>query len=215
MMKNLSNFFYILLLGSVVPVQARHIVQDSDIFWDVHYGDTRAINKWTASNQDVNQINDEGQSVLIKAVIKENKILVRRLLNNCAINVNIVDIFGKTALDYAVQQENKVLVRMLLKKKAQVTTDFNAIKCRELALKRSGWRILGAMLLGIIGFGVVAFFGMGLVMAGAMSTNAGSMSGFYGAIGIVALCGVGVAYGSVKVAQKSDSDLYVARVGVY
>ncbi len=111
---------------------------DSNIFLDINYKDSRSISKWFKRKPDFNVINEQGQSVLIKAVQSGNRILVRRLLNK-GVDVNIIDDFGKTALDYAIEKNYQQIVLMLVEKKAMVTSQQNIVDVRQMITSNARW----------------------------------------------------------------------------
>lgn len=197
---------YIMLIGLCFSF----IAEANDIFEDIHYKDNKAIITWLKSDRDINQCNSDGQSILIKAVIKENKWLVAQLLK-CKPEINHVDNFGKTALDYAVEQKNAKITRLLLKKGALVTTDYNAVQCSKLVSKWSIWRILG---LGVfIMLGLVGIFLGGAI--GAMMLHSISVDGVSSCLipgcSMITIGLTGFIYGLVKLC-KSDNNFYIARI---
>lgn len=208
-MMSFKKLVTVVLLGFVGFMQAKQVVQETDIFWDIHYGDTKAVQRWLKSDQNIEQLNNDGQSILIKAVIKENKFLVRKLLS-FGVEVNVIDNFGKTALDYAVQQENKAIIRLLLKEKAKVTSDINAVHCREIVAKRSGWRIFAAIALGLVGVVLLGSLTFTLLFAaGDLGAGANFLAtGF----GVISLFGGGITYGVVKTAGTKHSSLHVVLI---
>lgn len=133
----------LLLTASIV----RSDIQDSTIFADIEYKDTKSVNCWLNRKPDFDVLNDQGQSVLIKAVLQGNKRLVNQLLKK-GVNVNVIDNLGKTALDYAIEKNNKKLVLKLAKSKAMVTTQQNLADVRTVITTKARWmKILSSMFL--------------------------------------------------------------------
>ena len=74
-----------------------------------------------ARGEDVNSKNSIGTTALIIAVGRKHNSIVKLLLDQPAVDVNVKDICGGTALHYAVKNNNAEGARMLLLHK-----DFNS-----------------------------------------------------------------------------------------
>ena len=96
---------------------------------------------------DLNVVNSDSQTVLIKASKVQNLYIVEKLLRNGA-DVNQIDKFGKTALDYAVELGNRKIASILVINKASVTTQENAEKCHGLITRNDHkvWRIFSKII---------------------------------------------------------------------
>ena len=116
------------------------LFQASEVFRAIESKNKQIINTWLKNNPDVDLLNEQGQTVLMKAVQVGNIALAKRLLQKGA-SVNVIDRLGKTALDYAVELNNKNIAKQLLKYKAMVTTEVNAVKCRTI-IKTNGFKRL-------------------------------------------------------------------------
>ncbi len=138
------------------------LFQASDIFKAIESNNKKEIQKWLKGNPNIDQLNDQGQSVLVAAVQAGNKGLVKQLLKRNAA-VNVVDKAGRTALDYAAElQHNKIVIK-LIEDEAQVAIQANVIKVQKV-LKR--W----ARICLVLSLGLVVF--AGLVIAAAIIVGA-------------------------------------------
>ena len=104
----------------------------SDIFNAIELRDKKSIYTCLRNKPDLEVVNKDGQSVLIKAVQSGNVHIIYRLLHK-KVSVNKIDNFGKTALDYAVESYDKNIVKILIKFGAKVTTE--AEHCRKSLIK--------------------------------------------------------------------------------
>lgn len=142
---------------------------------------------------------------LFEAVKTSCKRDVKQYLHQ-GIDVNALDQTGKTALDYAVNNENKAIIKLLLKKKAKVTSECNALKCRELVARRSFWRVLLAVALGgvcISALNIVGLFGGAGLVSGMSIAGVDTIKNLCILGGIVGVVSVGYVYGTVKLCQKT------------
>ena len=94
-----------------------------------------------ARGEDVNRQGSNGRTALMRAVWHKHNSIVKLLLDQPAVDVNVKDNDGWTALHYAAEFNNAEGARMLLLHKdfnsANVTDDFgttalmDAVKCRK------------------------------------------------------------------------------------
>lgn len=148
-------------------------VQASDIFLDIQYRDYKAIARWWKGNPDVQVVNEQGQTLLIKAVQSGNRALVRRLLKN-KVEINHIDDLSKTALDYAAEYGHKKLVLDLVKRKAMVTTQENLAAVKQVVTSRyrffkaisSVFTIVTLISLGFAGLCIIQGCALGCVQHG-------------------------------------------------
>jgi hypothetical protein len=97
----------------------------SDIFYEVRKGNTKAVKAWIKTKPDLNIKNEKGQSILTVAVLQEHYNLVKILLK-AGVPVNSLDLSDKTALDYAVESGHDQMVLKLARYKACASTQQNA-----------------------------------------------------------------------------------------
>lgn len=169
-----------------------NIVHDTDVFLDFEHNDHKAISQFFRAKEDINIVNDYGQTLLMKAVQVSNKSLVKRLLGK-KVDVNLVDDFGKTALDYAAEYNNKKLVLLLAKHHAMVTTQPNLAKVRQIItskvrLNRAIWGICKGFMfvsLGIATFGLSVIFLTPTIkgLEVALAIGGASYAAFFGILG--------------------------------
>lgn len=131
----------------LLSVLSCSLFQPADIFKAIEANNKKEIKSWLKNNPDVDLVNDQGQTVLMKAVREGNKTLVALLLNLKA-PVNVIDVFGKTALDYAVElQYNKIILK-LVKHGAKVTTREHLVNVEKVVKRRA--RICLALSCGLV-----------------------------------------------------------------
>lgn len=171
------------LLVVFVAISSLSLAKDSNIFLDIDYRDNKSILKWLKRKPDFNVLNEQGQSVLIKAVQANNSNLVATLIRK-GVDVNTIDDCGKTALDYAIESKHKKLVLSLVKKNAMVTTQQNLADVRTMITSKARWlRALSTIfLLPIKVLGIVALVAAPLVIialpiVGAISAVAAGFTG--------------------------------------
>lgn len=145
-MKLYSKCLFVVL----VAISSLSLAKDSNIFLDIDYRDNKSILKWLKRKPDFNVLNEQGQSVLIKAVQAGNTGFVKKLLKT-EIDLNAIDSFGKTALDYAVETNHKKIVLMLAKKEAVVTQEEYQVKVQNIVKKSKRNQIIGIV------FGTASF----------------------------------------------------------
>lgn len=117
-----------------------------DIFYAINSGKTKMVRQWVDAKENINQLNNEGQSALIAAVIQGKLNLVLEV-SKANIDLNIVDNHGKTALDWAADYGNRGIIRhlILVGCKAAQQNSIDSIKAVFLsAYKKNRW---------IVGFG--------------------------------------------------------------
>ena len=79
------------------------------------WGNLKAVRAALTRGEDVNSKNDYGCTPLMYAVIyKKKNSVVRLLLEQPALDLNLADYFGKTALHHAASEDNVEGVRLLL-----------------------------------------------------------------------------------------------------
>ena len=194
----------IIILLSILSCGA---FQASDVFKAIEQNNKKEIKAWLKNNPDVDLVNDQGQTALIKAVQQENKYLVAQLLK-CGAEVNKVDRFVRTALDYAVELGNKKIAKMLTGVSGMVTTESNAVRCRQLIMSTSGWRIFGAISIGVVCLCAVAMGGFAVMMAAGVP---GLMTPVLIAGFVIAGVGAGAFYGLVKLGTSKN---YYREIGI-
>lgn len=186
-----------------VSLVSMSLLQASDFFQAIELKNHKQINKLLKSNQDLDCLNIQGQTILIKAVQIGNSNLVQRLLKK-KVAVNIVDIYGKTALDYAVESKNKRIAKMLLRAEAMVTTESNAFMCKQLVKSifsnfiTTFFTTLLTVYVGLLAMGAVLFVTVPFLV---IAESYGPLIILPGVVG-VCLEG-GVIYGMVKMIRKS------------
>ena len=192
----------------IISLFSISLLQASDLFQAIESKKHQKIHKLLKSNPDLDCLNIQGQTVLIKAVQTGNSNLVSKLLRKKAA-VNTVDIYGKTALDYAVELNNKRIAKMLLKAEAMVTTENNAVVCQKLVKSMSsfsGWWIFAGLVIGVTCLACIVGGGFLLTMGAFMG---GPGTAFpYIVIGASTLVGAMSVYGTVKMCRRSESQLY-------
>tara|TARA_Y100000588_G_C14117970_1_gene866049 strand:+ start:81 stop:749 length:669 start_codon:yes stop_codon:yes gene_type:complete len=165
-MKFYTIIFALIAIFVAGTVESKvNIVHDSDIFLDIQYNDHKAISRFFRAKDDINIVNDYGQTLLMKAVQVGNKSLVKRLFSK-RVDVNLVDDFGKTALDYAVEHNNTKLVLLLAKQHTMVTTQPNLAKVRQIItskvrLNKAIWSICKGFMFVFLG---ITTFGLGAML---------------------------------------------------
>ena len=130
-MKSTKSFFFMVFMLAVSAVQAKPQLFQSDIFYEISKGNTKAVKAWLKSKPDLSVKNEQRQTLLHAAVLSENRSMVKMLVK-AGIEVNELDVYGKTALDYAVEHGYEKLIFYLVKKKAQVSNHANLIKIQAL-----------------------------------------------------------------------------------
>ncbi len=121
------------LAGSAV--QAKLPVVQSDIFYEISQGNTKAIKAWLKSKPDVSIKNQQGQTLLHGAVLAENRSIIKMLVK-AGVEVNALDNAGKTALDLSVESGLVKITYDLLKKKALIASVANEKPLKDLIVKR-------------------------------------------------------------------------------
>ena len=141
-------FFFILFVCNVA--------NSADIFNAIELRDKKSIYTWLKNKPDLEIVNKDGQSVLIKAVQSGNVHIVDRFIFN-GVNLNKVDSFGKNALDYAVELGNRKIAKILIKSKASVTNQKIADDCRQLLKNEHLWsRVICKAIKIICAIGIIA-----------------------------------------------------------
>ena len=151
------------ILFAASAVQAKLQIIQSDIFYELSKGNTKAVKAWLKSKPDLSVKNEQGQTLLHAATIAGKNDIVK-MLAKAGIAMNVVDHVGKTALDYAVELNQNSIAFKLVKNKAKLTTLANQEHLRQMYKKRYkklywifGGLIIGAIVLFVIVFSIFIY----------------------------------------------------------
>tara|TARA_Y100000588_G_C14063398_1_gene842486 strand:+ start:454 stop:993 length:540 start_codon:yes stop_codon:yes gene_type:complete len=104
----------------------------ANVFDDLAKNNKKSLKLWIMNTTDINQLNEQGQTPLIKAIQKKRIYFVGKLLSSPKTDLNIIDDFGKTALDYAVEMNLKNLAFAMIIYKGKVTNLDNLKKLTKI-----------------------------------------------------------------------------------
>lgn len=132
-----------------------------DIFHAINIGNKHQVKQWIITNENINQLNQDGQTALIASVIRGNLNIVSEI-SKVAIDLNVVDNYGKTALDWAADYGDRRIIRHLIVIGCKAAQQ-NSIDCIKVEFQKKYTRsrvlsLLGAALI------IIPFFVVSLVV---------------------------------------------------
>ncbi len=194
---NKISLFLCSILFAGSAVQAKSLVFQSDIFYEISHGNTKAVKALVTFKSNLSVKNEQGQSLLHAAVLTGNRKMVK-ILVKAGVAINELNLQGKTALDLAVEQGYVKITYDLIKKKALIACATNEKPLKNLIVKRMTrlYKIFG----GILAFGV-ALVVVGLILANTIFTGLEALGiavitiipgMVIGAIGLFEIAGLGI-----------------------
>ena len=130
-MNSTKSFFFIVFALAGSAVQAKPQIVQSDIFYEISQGNTKAVKAWLKLKPDLSVKNAQGQTLLHAAVFADNRKMVKMLVK-AGVLVNALDAAGKTALDLSVESGHEKTTFYLVQKKAQVSNHDNLVQVQAM-----------------------------------------------------------------------------------
>ncbi len=133
-MNRTKSFFFMVLAVAGSAVQAKSLVFQSDIFYEISHGNTKAVKALVTFKSNLSVKNEQGQSLLHAAVLTGNRKMVK-ILVKAGVAINELNLQGKTALDLSVESDHIKMMYYLVKNGGKVTTQQNLLQAQFMIKK--------------------------------------------------------------------------------